>query len=376
MFMFPQGLLGVPEADPKGTHTKLYETLGVNCDATPAQIKKAFRRMSVRHHPDKGGDASLYQEITHAYDVLGDNFKRRVYDDYGEEGLESEVMQGAVRRKMKKQLEPVNVHIRLSLEECMKTHSKKVSFKRITVSNGNMSTKDVNVHVDLPLGLTNGQVIKVEEQGNFIEDSKTDLMCHIELKEHSTFKVQGFELLLERDISFVAAMLGCVYTIPTLDEPEFAVVIPPLSVFRDPVRTVEEKGLPLRDTGIRGSLHIKFNIDYSTIENATISKELGILLRDELDSSPEEQVGGSVPEEVMESATKSKMYNSDEVKRRMELARDLDGSHTRNRGDRMREMGGMSIPGMGGMPFPIPGMGVGGMEGVGGMGERVECATQ
>ena len=357
MFIFPGGsLLGVPQPNAKGTHTKLYTTLGVNCDATPFEIKKAFRRKSAKHHPDKGGDSSKYQEISHAYDILKDSFKKQVYDDYGEEGLESEVMQAAVRQRMKKQLEPVNVRIKLELKECLKPSTKKVSFRRITVNNGDMTTSDAEVDVDLPAGLTNGQVVKLEEQGNFIEDSKTDLMCHIELKEHHQFKVQGFELLLEKDISFISALLGCVYTLPTLEDDTFPVVIPPLSVFRDPVRTVEDKGLPLRDTGIRGSLHIKFSIDYESMESVTISKELGILLRDELNSKEEEQVGGTIPQDVIDKIVKTKMYNSNEVKRRMSLVKDLDDQKPRQQ----------EIPGMP-FPFPMPGEG---------MEEGVQCATQ
>lgn len=347
--------MGAPQADPKGTHTGLYTTLGVGCEATPVAIKKAFRRKSIQSHPDKGGDSSTYQKITHAYGVLGDTFKRAVYDDYGEEGLESEMMQAVVRRRMRKQLEPVNVHIKLNLEDCLEPHSKKVSFRRITIKNGDMTTKDVEVHVDLPRGLTNGQVVKIEEEGNFIENSKTDLLCTIELKEHPTFKVQGFELLIEQDISFVSALLGCVCTVPTLNDPEYQVLVPPLSVFRDPVRTVDDKGLPVRDTGIMGSLHIKFNVDFDSMEDVTISKELGILLRDELRSHDNEHVGGTIPVNIMDTIHKTKTYDSDEVKKRMELARDLDG----HRRQEQRPM----MPG--GIPFPMP------MDGNG-----VECATQ
>jgi DnaJ family protein A protein 2 len=68
--------------------TKYYDLLGLSKDASPQEIKKAFRRAAVQHHPDKGGDADKFKEINKAYEVLSDEEKRQIYDQYGEEGLE------------------------------------------------------------------------------------------------------------------------------------------------------------------------------------------------------------------------------------------------------------------------------------------------
>ena len=54
------------EIDNKG----LYETLGVEQSATYQQIKKAFRKLALKHHPDRGGDADKFKEINAAYEVL------------------------------------------------------------------------------------------------------------------------------------------------------------------------------------------------------------------------------------------------------------------------------------------------------------------
>lgn len=61
-----------------------YETLGVDRKATQDDIKKAFRKLAQKHHPDKGGDESKFKEITEAYSVLSDEKKRREYDNYGQ----------------------------------------------------------------------------------------------------------------------------------------------------------------------------------------------------------------------------------------------------------------------------------------------------
>jgi len=61
-----------------------YETLGVDKKASQDDIKKAFRKLAQKHHPDKGGDESKFKEITEAYSVLGDEKRRREYDNYGQ----------------------------------------------------------------------------------------------------------------------------------------------------------------------------------------------------------------------------------------------------------------------------------------------------
>ena len=70
--------------------TKFYKLLEVEKGASEADIKRAYRRLAVKHHPDKGGDPEKFKEITRAYEVLGDSEKRARYDRYGEEGLQSD----------------------------------------------------------------------------------------------------------------------------------------------------------------------------------------------------------------------------------------------------------------------------------------------
>ena len=61
-----------------------YDTLGLDKKATKDDVKKAFRKLAQKHHPDKGGDESKFKEITEAYAILSDEKKRREYDTYGQ----------------------------------------------------------------------------------------------------------------------------------------------------------------------------------------------------------------------------------------------------------------------------------------------------
>ena len=71
---------------------KFYELLGVEKDAEDSQIKKAYKKKAMEHHPDRGGDAEIFKEISKAYEVLIDKEKRNIYDQMGEEGLSNNGM--------------------------------------------------------------------------------------------------------------------------------------------------------------------------------------------------------------------------------------------------------------------------------------------
>lgn len=63
----------------------LYETLGVSKNASPSEIKSAYRKLAHKNHPDKGGSVEKFQVIQHAYDILSDPEKRKRYDETGAE---------------------------------------------------------------------------------------------------------------------------------------------------------------------------------------------------------------------------------------------------------------------------------------------------
>lgn len=66
-----------------------YEVLGVSKTASPDEIKKAFRRAAVEHHPDRGGNEEKFKELNEAYEVLKDEAKRKRYDQFGHAGVGS-----------------------------------------------------------------------------------------------------------------------------------------------------------------------------------------------------------------------------------------------------------------------------------------------
>ncbi|CAO3682798.1 unnamed protein product [Rhizopus stolonifer] len=68
--------------------TKLYDLLSVSSTATESELKKSYRKLALKYHPDKNPEAGdQFKEISHAYEILSDPEKRQMYNQYGEEGL-------------------------------------------------------------------------------------------------------------------------------------------------------------------------------------------------------------------------------------------------------------------------------------------------
>lgn len=141
----------------KSDNTKYYEILGVSKNATPDELKKAYKKAAIKNHPDKGGDPEKFKELAQAYEVLSDPEKRETYDQYGEDALKEgmggggashnpfDIFEsffggspfggggfggGSSRGRRQKQGEDVVHPLKVSLEDLYNGTSKKLSLSR------------------------------------------------------------------------------------------------------------------------------------------------------------------------------------------------------------------------------------------------------
>jgi len=80
------------------TKRDYYEILGLSKSASKDEIKKAYKKLAIKHHPDKGGDAEKFKELSEAYAVLSDENKRKQYDQFGHAGFDQRFSQEDIFR--------------------------------------------------------------------------------------------------------------------------------------------------------------------------------------------------------------------------------------------------------------------------------------
>jgi len=124
--------------------SKLYELLNVPKDATQNEIKKAYRKIAMKAHPDKGGDVEKFKEINEAYEILSNEEKRATYDKYGKDGLNGQGGPGGMddifsmftgggpRRQQQgaKKTKPVMKEVQVKLEEVFSGKVVKMPIKK------------------------------------------------------------------------------------------------------------------------------------------------------------------------------------------------------------------------------------------------------
>lgn len=147
----PGGRGGGPK---KSNSTRYYEILGVDKNAGQDELKKAHRKLALKLHPDKGGDADKFKEINEAFDTLKDPEKRKIYDEYGEDAIKEGMGSGrgdggmadifdlfsggggSRSRQRERRSEDVQHKLTCTLEELYNGTTKKLSLSRNLLCDG------------------------------------------------------------------------------------------------------------------------------------------------------------------------------------------------------------------------------------------------
>jgi DnaJ-class molecular chaperone len=204
-----------------------YTVLGVSRDATEMEIKRAFRELARKHHPDVSpqNNGEVFREINEAYAVLSDRDARARYDRWGHQddaGGLSAVVEAAQdiindvfrRRRGKHRGRDLRYTLELTFEEAAFGASKAI---QIPTDDG--KTREFTVVT--AAGLADGTVKTFRGEGEPGKGGAAagDLHVSLRVAEHGAFRRDGLDVRSEHTISFPQAALGAVLDVATLDGP-------------------------------------------------------------------------------------------------------------------------------------------------------------
>jgi len=256
-----------------------YSTLGVNKGANAEEIKKAYRGLAMKHHPDRGGDSAQFQKIQEAYATLSDDQKRQEYDfgqqnpgghqfhfhtgnnpfgdifnQFGFGGGQAFGGSPFGFRQQRQQNATVSINLDISLEEAFLG---KTLDAEIQMSNG----KKKLINVKIPAGVDNNSQIRYQGMG---EDGipgipPGDLIIIIHIRQHALFNRENDNLIFEKQIDVWDAILGMDVTFQTLDGRQLNVTIPEGSQ-PETLMMCKNEGMKNLHSGQRGNLYVKLKI--------------------------------------------------------------------------------------------------------------------
>jgi len=315
-----------------------YETLGINENASESEIKQAFRKLSLKYHPDKNPGSTdtigMFHKINEAYEVLGDSSKRKEYDmmrknpfanmmngmgSMGSPGFAThnesfdnidEIINkffggpmgmgmgfpGAMHMNMGQGMPniqifrngvPINVNrfqkptpitknITISMNQVLTGASIPVDIERWITENEHKVFEKETIYVTIEKGIDSGEIIVLEGKGNIVNDQcKGDVKIYVNVENNTQFQRYGIDLLLEKPISLKEALCGFSFEIKYINDKNYTINNTQGNIIT-PNYKKTIPGMGLERNGKRGNLVIHFIIEFPT----TLTIDKINLLRD------------------------------------------------------------------------------------------------
>ncbi len=280
-----------------------YKILGVDKNATADQVKRQYRKLARKYHPDvnKATDAEkAFKELGEAYEVLKDPEKRKLYDQYGadwktgkqQEEYRKQYQQryqhahegagghaefdfgggfsdgreysdffeslfgsarrsgGQARRNARMKGEDVHATITIPLDDAFHGATRRISYSISSLSqDGTVVNKPVTLNVKIPRGMRDGQTIRLAGQGSPGNNGgeNGDMFLKVELEKHPLFRVDDADIYIDLPVSPWEAALGNSVEIPT-PAGKIKMKIPPGSAQGMKLR-LKGKGIPAKKPG-------------------------------------------------------------------------------------------------------------------------------
>ncbi len=263
-----------------------YNILGLQRGASADEIKKAFRKAAMKHHPDRGGDEVQFKKINEAYEILSDPQKKQMVD-MGVDPLKQNQGGGGPgfqefhfhtgnspfgfghpfndifthfgfgaqhQQQARRKNSNVAITVELSLLDVIKGKDLEAE---LTIGQGQKKLIKINI----PAGVEEGQQIKYTGMGDtsIAGLPAGDLIVNIRIRPDDFFMREGDNLVCEYKIPVWDAILGTGIQITTAERKELTIGIP-AGTQPDTVLNCSGEGLPNVRTGRRGNLYIKVKV--------------------------------------------------------------------------------------------------------------------
>lgn len=266
-----------------------YSTLGINRNASQEEIKKAYRKMAMQHHPDRGGDEKKFKQISEAYEILSDPQKKQMFDmgvdpkrqqqsggfhqngpfefHFGSGNFEDIFNNfgfGGFRNHVQRN-KTISLVVDLTLEDILKG---KDLDAEVIIPNG----KKKIISISIPSGIEEGQQIRYQGMGDSSIPNipAGDLIVNIRVIPHRLYKREGDNIVIEKTVSAWEAMLGSTIDIETLDHKKLEISVP-AGCQPDTVLSCKGEGLPNMRNRQRGHLLVRIKVKIpKIIDNSQI----------------------------------------------------------------------------------------------------------
>ncbi len=266
-----------------------YKILGVTETATNEQIKKAFKDIAKKEHPDRGGNEVVFKEANEAHDILKDSQKRHDYDSmrkfggsrqeqhpffnediFGDffSGFQGGDMdfngrfnftgrQGGERvfRSVKRGNRSINVRMAISIKEAMINSEKTINYRL-------PSGREEFATVKIPAGVQHGVTFKYAGMG---DDSiknvpRGDLMVQMSVLDSDGYTRKGNDLYTDKTVDCFQAVRGHKIQLKTLEDSVISVNVP-AGTQPNTLLMVKGRGMPVHRTlNIKGNLYVKIHV--------------------------------------------------------------------------------------------------------------------
>ena len=264
-----------------------YAVLGLAKNATPEQIKKAFKKQAMQNHPDRGGDAETFKRVTEAYETLSDPAKRQQYDNPQPNNFNfrssnftdpndmfSMFRQQRPNRNFKNR--DITVAADIDLRDCFHGKNLIIGYR---LTNG----KEETVTVEIPPGARHGDIVRYSELGDNLDPRirRGDLHVKIRVKKHHIFTREDNHIKTQVKLSAFDLMLGTTIVTHTPEGRSVKVNIP-AGLQPNTTLSVQGYGIPDLHSGKRGNLYVTVGCNIKKIQDPKLLEKIKEL-KDEID---------------------------------------------------------------------------------------------